>query len=313
MRRGPVTWTQRFDRFATRTFADAAAKYLERYVGKTKGRVVYGLKALNPYLSHMYLIDINNEALEDYKHDRINGLGAFDKPVTAGTVRYEVGLASTIMHFATNELEWMPRAPKLRFLDGPRKQPYPLTWPQQDALWAELPNHWAEGICLFMVNTGVRPDEAYGLRWEDESEIPGVFLLNETKNGEARAVIGNSLAMLAVDRQRKNGSEFVFPSLSRRTKGERIGELGREWYSAWEAAGLPTDRWIRRGPHNLRHTYSTRLREAGVSEEDRDFFLGHKRKSISQDYTALVIERLKPLAELVTRRTTSVILRRKVA
>ena len=128
MRRGPVSWTQRFDRFATRTFADAAAKYLERYTGKTKGRAVYGLKALNPYLSHMYLIDINNEALEDYKRDRINGLGAFEQPVTSGTVDFEIGLASTILKFATEELEWMSRAPKLRFTNGPRMQPYSLIW-----------------------------------------------------------------------------------------------------------------------------------------------------------------------------------------
>lgn len=313
MRRGPVTWTQRFDRFATRTFADAAAKYLERFAGRDKGRVVYALKALNPYLSHMLLIDINNEALEDYRHDRINGVGAFEKKMSAGTVRYETGVASTVLHFATNELEWMPRAPRLKMIDGPRKQPYPLTWPQQDALWAELPEHWAQGICHFMVHTGVRPDEAYGLQWRDESEMAGVFLLNETKNGEARAVICNSQAKLAVDTQRGNGSDYVFPSMSPRTKGERIYELGKEWYAAWKAAGLPTDKWTKRGPHNLRHTNSTRLREAGVSEEDRDLLLGHKRKSISQDYSAPVIDRLLQVAELVTRRTSGVILRRRVA
>jgi integrase len=314
MGRGPVTWTQRFDRYATRTFADAGKKYIEQLpTADAKRRAAYALKALNPYISHLYLIDVNNEALEDYKHDRLNGLGAFDKPATCGTANYDIGVASTVLRFATFELEWMPRAPKLKLVKGPRKQGFPLTWAQQDALWAKLPEHWAKGLCQFMVNTGVRPDEAYGLKWSDRSEIADVFLLQKTKNGEARAVVCNSQALLAVERQEGNGSDYVFPSQSRRTLGEQMHGMSKPWNRAWEAAGLPADKWTRRGPHNLRHTFATRLREAGVSEEDRDLLLGHKRKSISQHYTALVIDRLRPIAELVTRRTESVILRRRVA
>jgi integrase len=318
--RGPVSWLERFERHAHRTFAEAGAKYFKEYPGTERGkdRVAYALKGLNQYIGDLVLMDVNNDALAPFKDDMRGGLGYFlGRPQSAGTINYSIGLANTIMRAACQEYEWSPRAPKLKFVVGPRKLGYPLTWAQQDALFHLLPEKWANGVCLFMVNVGPRPEEVFGLKWTDEERIPSlnrsVFMLHDTKNGEARPLICNSLAMLAVDRQRENGSEYVFPSESRRTLGEERGELGKAWYSAWKAAGLPTDRWTRRGPYNLRHTFATRLRDAGISEEDRDLYMGHKRRSISQHYAMPVLERLVPQLELITRRTEGVILRRVVA
>ena len=315
-RRGPGSWIQRFERHARRTFAEAANKYLQGYEGKDKRRVAYAIRALTPYIGHMFLIDVNDEALEGFKHDRSNGLGAFAKKASSGTTNYEIGLASTILNAACREWEWIPRTIKLKRVKGPRRQPYPLTWDQQDALFAELPVHWREGVALFGFNTGAREQEIVGLRWDQEVAIPeletSVFVLNDTKNGESRALILNSLARLAVDRQRGNESEYVFPSRSNRSKGERMGDLYTTWDRAWKAAGLPADRWTRRGPHNMRHTFLHRLRVAGVSEEDRAALAGHGT-TLEQDYAMPEIEKLTTLAELATHRSGGVILRRKVA
>lgn len=316
--RGPVSWYHRFERHARRTVAEAGAKYLEAYPGKDKQRVGYALKALIPYVGDLFLMDLNDDALSQYRHDRANGLGAFSVAASAGTINYEIDVLSTIMNAACSEWEWIPRALKLKRVRGPRKQAYPLTWEQQDALFAKLPQHWADGVALFGFNTGLREDELVGLRWEQRVMIPDlksfVFVLSATKNGEARAVVCNSLARLAVERQEGNGSDYVFPSRSNRSKGERVAKLGNIWWEAWEAAGLPTGKWTRQGPHNMRHTYSHRLRVAGVSEEDRDALLGHKRASLSQHYAQPDLERLQGLAELATHRVLGgVILRRVVA
>jgi len=313
-RRGP-SWIQRFERHARKTFADASAKYLQGYEGKDKRRVAYAIRSLIPYIGHVVLIDVNDEALEGFKHDRANGLGAFTKQSSSGTINFEIGLAATIMQSAL-ELEWIPRVLKLKRVKGPRRQPYPLTWPEQDALFAELPTHWSEGVALFGFNTGAREQEIVTLRWDQEVAIPdletSVFVLNDTKNGESRALILNSLARLAVDRQRGNESEYVFPSRSNRANGECMRDLWGTWDRAWKAAGLPTDRWTRRGPHNMRHTFLHRLRVAGVSEEDRGALAGHGT-TLEQDYAMPEIEKLTKLAELATHRSGGVILRRKVA
>lgn len=315
MGRGP-SWIQRFERHARRTFAEAANKYLQGYAGKDKRRVAYAVKALIPYVGHLVLMDVNDDALSGFKHDRANGLGAFTKKASSGTTNFEITLANTIMNAACREWEWIPRTLKLKRVKGPRRQPFPLTWDQQDALFAKLPVHWREGVALFGFNTGARDDEICGLRWDQEVQIPdlktSVFVLSETKNDEARALILNSLSRLAVERQRSNGSEYVFPSRSNRAKGERMRNLWDVWEKAWRAAGLPTDYWTRRGPHNMRHTYLHRLRVAGVSEEDRAALAGHGT-TLEQDYAMPEIEKLTKLAELATHRSSGVILRRKVA
>ncbi len=314
--RGLPTWIQRFERHARRNFVEAADKYLKEYAGKDKRRVAYAVRSLIPYIGHLVLMDVNDDALSDFKRDRGQGVG-FKKPAAAGTINFEITLVSTILNCACREWEWIPRSLKLKRVKGSRRQAFPMTWEQQDAVFAQLPQHWAEGIALFGVNTGARPAELCGLRWDQEEKIPEldtfVFVLSETKNNSARAVICNSLARLAVERQRGNGSEYVFPSQSNRSKGERMRDIWDLWEQAWRAAGLPADKWTRRGPHNMRHTFLHRLRLADVSEEDRNALAGHGKTTLAQHYAMPDIERLQQKSELVTRRTSGVILRRKVA
>jgi hypothetical protein len=63
----------------------------------------------------------------------------------------------------------------------------------------------------------------------------------------------------------------------------------------------------------MRHTFLHRIRLAGVSEEDRNALAGHGKTTLAQHYAMPDIERLQQKAELVTRRTSGVIQRRKVA
>ncbi|MBN9359556.1 MAG: site-specific integrase [Herbaspirillum huttiense] len=51
--------------------------------------------------------------------------------------------------------------------------------------------------------------------------------------------------------------------------------------------------------HDLRHTYGTRLRAAGVSEEDRALLLGHANKSMPEHYATGTVERLVDQANKV--------------
>lgn len=260
-------------------------------------------------------MDVNDDALDQFKFDRANGLGAFTKAASSGTINFEINLVSTILNKACKKWEWLPRTLQLERVDGPRKQPYPLTWEEQDALFSELPKHWSDGLALFGFNTGLRIQELLGLKWADRKKIPTlntfIFVLHQTKNREAQVVICNSLARLAVERQEGNGSEYVFPSRCNQNKGGRMKNV-EAWWEAWERAGLPADKWTRRGPHNMRHTFGHRLREAGVSDEDRAALL-HHGTSLEQDYAMPDIERLSECAELATkRREGGVILRRVV-
>lgn len=305
----------RWERHRDKTFEEAVRRYLDDLEGKTLQRQIECLSPCLPYVGDVPLVDIDEETLREYKKERHRGLGPFKKPVMAGTINKELGAITAVLNRACKEWRWIPSVPKIRRVKGAKRQPYPLTWDEQTRLFNELPKGWGRGVALFAVNTGLRKGELFGLRWDDEVEIPeidsSVFILydGETKNGHARAVILNSLARQVIERQRflTKGLRvpWVFPS----AKGKKVKAISTPWNEAWVRAGLPDHPLVKKGIHNLRHTFGQRLRAAGVWEEDRDALLGHSNKSLTQHYATPDIQRLTELAERVTERTDAVILR----
>ena len=203
--------------------------------------------------------------------------------------------------------------PRIRHVKGTKRMAYALTWEEQDRPFRHLPTGRDMGAALFAVNMGVRKAELFGIRWSDTRAIPEletiVFILTDTKNGQDRAVICNSVARLSVERQRGNGSRFVFPSRAGSNLGGQVRSSGKVWNHAWRKAGLLVDSLIRKRIHNPRHTFGHRLRSAGVQTEDRDALLGHSNKSLTQRYAMPDIERLLVAAELVKERKDTVALR----
>ena len=197
-------------------------------------------------------------------------------------------------------------------------------------MFAALPTGWDCGAALFCVNTGVRRMELFGLKWADRRWVPAldikdadgnvkermyVFLLHgdNTKNGESRAVVCNSIARRAVEYQERHQakygkSEYVFPSQVGKIR-TKVRNAGKPWDDAWKKAKLPVDKYVKRGIHSCRHVFATRLREAGVPEEDRNALLGHARSNLAQHYGTPALERLLAHAEKVTHRTEMTVLR----
>ena len=69
------------------------------------------------------------------------------------------------------------------------------------------------------------------------------------------------------------------------------------WQNARKAVGLPLVR-----VHDLRHTFGSRLRAAGVHEEDRAALLGHATGSMPEHYGSADVGRLIALANRVLQR-----------
>lgn len=308
----PVGMLDRFEKFADKTFDDAAAMYLAEFEGKCLKRQQYALKHIQPFIGHLPLIDVDDQALAEYKATR-------KKFAMAGTINKEISTATAVLNKACKVWRWIPSAPKLQRVKGDTRKPYPLSWPEQIAMFSRLCGD-IQKIALFAVNTGVRREEIFKLRWEDERDIDGVmvFILRETKNGQDRPVVCNSIArrIVCYMRQQADGYRkelendpeakvpkdfdiFVFPKVT----------VSKIMNKAWLAAGLPDDPLVKKGIHNLRHTYGYRLRQAGVPGEDRDALLGHHNQSLTQHYAMPDIERLAELAERVTVRHDVDILR----
>ena len=116
--------------------------------------------------------------------------------------------------------------------------------------------------------------------------------------GTERVIVLNSVAASVVESRRRNPDDFVFTF-----RGEPVAKLHNSgWRRAWRASGLPTQRDVRRGIHNLRHTFPTWLRAAGVPLERRKALLGHATGDITTHYSAPEIGELLAAAEKATDR-----------
>jgi integrase len=180
--------------------------------------------------------------------------------------------------------------------DNPR-QPWPLSWDEQDRMIAQLPRHLAD-MALFKLNTGTREREVCNLMWNWEHAFPElkarVFVIPGAivKNKQDRLVVLNDVATKVVDSRRGSHETHVFTY-----KGKPVTRiLNSAWKRARIAAGLPTLR-----VHDLKHTFGRRLRAAGVSFEDRQDLLGHKSARITTHYSVAEIGNLIAAANRVVR------------
>ncbi len=104
-----------------------------------------------------------------------------------------------------------------------------------------------------------------------------------------------------IEAQRGQHPEFVFTYA-----GHRVGTMNNNgWQHARAKVGLG-DVHI----HDLRHTYASRLRLAGVHQEDRNALMGHKSASIPEHYASADIGHLIELAnKVLDRQDTKTLLR----
>jgi integrase len=284
----------------TRTFEQAAAKFVLENQHKRSLRDDVGrLKGLLPFISNIALDRLHMGTLQPWlEHRRKEG-------VAVGTINHGLQVVRRVLNLAATEwldeqgLTWLPAACKIRLLPNLHKrQPYPLSWEEQERLFAELPDHLKD-MAIFAVNTGCRDAEICGLRWQWEVEVPElaatVFIIpgSRVKNGQERLVVLNQHAMSVVARRRGLHPTHVFDYKGRPMRCM----MGSAWRRARVVAGLPVVR-----VHDLKHTFGRRLRAAGVSFEDRQDLLGHRSGRITTHYSAAELTRLIEAAESVVDR-----------
>ena len=182
-----------------------------------------------------------------------------------------------------------------------------LSWEKQNILLDGLLDYEETGfyhdLALFALNTGARYSEMSFLRWDEEvtvdaegSPLPEqmkgrVFHIDHkrigsNKGGRYRYLCLNDTAKKLVDKRRGNDSKYVFiytpttpESLDGKFKSlvnKPLDQLSNKkpWLKARAKLGYAKDRQL--AVHHLRHTFSTRLRDAGVQGLDIDDLMGHK-------------------------------------
>jgi integrase len=272
--------------------------------------IAYHIGLVAPYIGGMAIESVHSGTLEAFCDDRLEG--DFEKewrPVTPTTVNRSLEVVRTILNKAARVWRddegrpWLSTAPLIEMLAETGARPaYPITWEQQHALFKELPSHLFD-MALFAVNTGSRDDNICGLEWAWERNIPqlgrSVFVIPAArfKGKRPHVVILNDVAWRVVESRRGRHDRYVFTYQDpvRGRAPNRVETINNSaWQKARRRAGLEQVR-----VHDLRHTYGQRLRDAGVSNEDRAVLLGHKSQGMSEHYATPTVAKLIEMANKV--------------
>jgi integrase len=289
-----------------RTWREAATKYLNEATKATLREDARQLELLDSYIGDLPLEAVHMGALQRFlnerKHEGVRKEDGEVKHVSKRTKNCALQTVRHILNLAASEwmdehgMTWLTHAPKIKLLrEDDKKEPYPLSWDEQERLFQELPPY-LEKMALFKVNTGCRDQEVCNLRWEWEVEVPelvtSVFIVpaHKVKNRDDRLVVLNRVAKGVIDEMRGEHVEYVFTY-----EGRPISAMCRKaWRNARQRAGLPQVR-----VHDLKHTFGRRLRAAGVSFEDRQDLLGHKSARITTHYSEAELAHLIEAANKV--------------
>jgi integrase len=122
------------------------------------------------------------------------------------------------------------------------------------------------------LNTGMRKGEIYGLRWESV-DFPNraIAILNgKTAESDRRIPMNDAVFESLSSLRQRQKNEFVFPSV--RGIPERFRDPKKGFTKAICLAQIPHLRF-----HDLRHTFATRLVQAGVDIITVQHLLGHAK------------------------------------
>ncbi|MDZ7644936.1 MAG: tyrosine-type recombinase/integrase [Woeseiaceae bacterium] len=137
------------------------------------------------------------------------------------------------------------------------------------------------------------PTIAYNLL--DDAFFGELRRVYERQRTVSNIVVLNAVACRVIESRRGKHKEFVFTY-----RGKPIGKLNNSgWKRAWRKAGLPTEKGILKGVHNLRHSFGRRLRSAGVPLETRKALLGHADGDITTHYSAAELNELRDAVDRI--------------
>ncbi|MBM4305181.1 MAG: site-specific integrase [Deltaproteobacteria bacterium] len=243
-----------------KTFTELMEKYMAEHSARNKAPKSHNRdKSLKVHLlkdfGDLTLVEITPMLISAYKARR-RGEGASPR-----TLNYELALMSHAFNLALKEWEWTRDNPVRKVSKEKVNNQVErwLTLEEEEKLIASSLD-WIKEIISFAIATGLRESEILDLKWPQVNMARKTIEILVQKNKGKDTLPLNKRALEILEqrsRSRLPGVEFVFCT----GKGTRIGarNLLRGFYSALKKAKITPLRF-----HDLRHTFATRLVQAGV-------------------------------------------------
>ena len=260
------------------SFSDFSKIYLDNYAKVNKRSWKDDQYRLNanmiPYFSGLDLLDITSLKVEQFKASRL------ESGVSRSTVNRELTILKKMFNLA---VDWdyafvNPIAKVKLFSEKDTMKERILASEEEAKLLLECPAY-LKPIIVIALHTGMRRGEILNLEWNQVDWGRRIILVKHTKNGKDRAIPMNELVFQTLlSLKNKDGqTQFVFPNPM---TGKPYTEVKKSFGLACKAVGISGLRF-----HDLRHSFATRLLEAGVDLVTVRDLLGHFSVKVTQRYT----------------------------
>jgi integrase len=249
-----------------------------------------GLRSIKAYepLSGMRLDQINSETVTSFAgYRQANGL-------QVSTVNSSLRVLRRVLRIA---VEWgvLETTPKIKMLPGENHRERVIR-PEEESLYLSVATEPLPSIVTTLIDTGLRPEEAFRLRWEAISWLNGrhgTLLINRGKTAAARRVLPMTPRVRGILETRwkdtgKPSEGWIWPAP---TKNGHVEPSSLKKKHAKVFATLMAQAKGGNGKavrpfvlYSLRHTFLTRLGESGCDVWTLARIAGHSSIRISSRY-----------------------------
>jgi integrase len=252
----------------------------------TRKRYAVSKVSLDEFFREARLQHITVARIEEFKRTRLAA------GVKSATVNRDLALLRQLLKRAERE-RYIARNPfdiGNLFLEERknRRQPHILTYEEESRLIA-VASRTLRALVVLLVETGLRVGkEALPLKWTDIDLSNGTLCVRESKTLAGRRMVPLSdYCKAELLRWREltgpEYSEYVF--FNDRNPSAHLLKLPKTWKAALKKANIgyfPI--------YNLRHTFATRMQEAGTSPVTLSQMMGHASTGIIQTYAKVLDE-----------------------
>jgi integrase len=303
----------------TRTFGELMERFLREHVTRKASQRSYigYTKRLRGFFGDgTPLASISPRLIVEYKNQ------LFADELAPASVNRHLATLKKAFNLAVREWEWCQRNPVLsvsmeRESNGRDRW---LTVEEEHRLLTAC-GPWLRDLVQFALGTGMRMGEILSLSWRGVDFTRRTVMLFHSKNGERRTIPLNH-TILSLMKAKKEETHFikqptgnVIP-LNGENPGDLVfrskagtpiesGHLRRSFRLALKKAGIEDFHF-----HDLRHTFATRLVQAGIELYKVQRLLGHKSPMMTQRYAhhypeslrdgVEVLDRIKPTSHFIT-------------
>ncbi len=275
-----------------KTFSELMERYLREHASRRMHyrRYVNMVNNLKAFFGDRKLHHVTPKTIVAFKNKR------YADDVTPATINRELAVLKKAFNLACREWEWTQDNPVCR-VSMEREQNTRDRWLTEDEeqrlLVAAAP--WVRELIIFAINTGMRRGEILALTWAGVDISRRTVTVFRSKNGERRTIPVNQTVSDLLNEKyatRASGRELVFAS---QTETVLDGSnLRRGFTCALKAAKIEDLHF-----HDLRHTFATRLVQAGVDLYKVQRLLGHKSPMMTQRYAHHFPESLRDGVEIL--------------